>query len=124
MVQRTPLVLGFFVTSSRGCERVVGAMQTVSHEFPAAEVQFAAVAVRTSHSAAAAAVRADHWTIPVAYDRDGAVGAAFGVEVCPIVELAYPGGVVARRLIGERWDSSTALAAQVRAFLARGSGRG
>jgi Redoxin len=123
IVQRSPLVLGFFVTGSGGCERVVGAMQAVSHEFPASEVQFAAVAVRTSHSAAAAAVRAHHWTIPVAYDRDGAVGAAFGVEVCPIVELAYPGGVVARRLIGKHWNSSAALAAQVRAFLAGRSGR-
>jgi AhpC/TSA family protein len=123
LVQRTPLVLGFFVTNSAACERVVAAMQTVARELPAGEVQFAAVAVRTSHSAAAAAARAHHWTIPVAYDRDGAVGAAFGVEVCPIVELTYPGGVVGRRLIGERWDSSAALAAQVRAFLARGGGR-
>lgn len=124
IVQRTPAVLGFFVTGSGGCERVVGAMQTVSHEFPASEVQFAAVAVRTSHAAAAAAVRAHHWTIPVAYDRDGAVGAAYGVEVCPIVELAYRGGVVARRLIGEHWDSSAALATQVRAFLAGGNREG
>ena len=123
IVQRTPLVLGFFVTSSGSCERVVGAMQSVSREFPPGEVRFAAVAVRASHSAARAAVRAHRWTIPVAYDRDGAVGDAFGVEVCPIVELAHPGGVVARRLIGEHWDSSAALAAQVRAFLARGSGR-
>jgi hypothetical protein len=41
----------------------------------------------------------------------------YGVEVCPIVELAYRGGLVARRLIGERWDSSAALAEQVQALL-------
>jgi AhpC/TSA family len=123
LVARTPIVLGFFVTNSGGCERVVGAMQAVSREFPSSEVRFAAVAVRTSQRAAAAAVRAHHWTIPVAYDETGVVGAAFGVEVCPIVELVYPGGVVARRLIGDSWDSSAALAAQVRGFLARARGR-
>ena len=117
MAEQTPLVLGFFATSSGSCERSVTALQAVSAEFSPSQIQFAAVAVRSSHSAAAAAVRAHHWTIPVAYDRDGAVGAAFGVEVCPIIELTYRGGVVARRLIGEHWNSSAALAAQVRRFL-------
>ena len=99
-------------------------MQTVSHEFPAGDVQFAAVAVRASHAAVRAAVRAHRWTIPVAYDEDGRVGAVFGVEICPIVELAYRGGVVARRLLGDHWNSSTALASQVRGFLAAASTAG
>ncbi len=120
LAKRAPLVLGFFVTSSSTCERQVSAMQTVSAEFPPSQVQFAAVAVNTSHSAARAAVRSHRWTIPVAYDADGAVGQVYGVAVCPIVELAYRGGVVARRLIGEDWTSSAALGAQVRA-LVRGS---
>ena len=120
LVKQTPVVLGFFVTGSSGCEREVTALQTVSHEFPAGEVQFAAVAVRASHAAVAAAVRAHHWTIPVAYDEDGRGRRRYGVEVCPIVELAYRGGVVARRLIGEHWNSSTALASQVRALPGRG----
>jgi hypothetical protein len=124
LVNQTPLVLGFFVTNSAGCERQVTALQTVSREFPASEVRFAAIAVRSSHSAAARAVRTHHWTIPVAYDEDGRVGAVYGIEVCPIVELAYRGGVVARRLIGEHWNSSTALAAQVRALLAGAHGTG
>jgi peroxiredoxin len=119
MVSRTPVVLAFFVTGSAACERAVTALQTVSREFRPDQVGFAAVAVRASHAAAAAAVRAHRWTIPVAYDRDGAVGAAYGVEVCPIFELAYRGGVVARRLIGEHWSSSAALAGQVRWMLAR-----
>jgi hypothetical protein len=80
--------------------------------------------VRTSHAAAARAVRAHGWTVPVAYDRDGAVGEAYGIEVCPIFELAYRGGLVARRLIGEHWSSSPALAAQVRWMLARGGTAG
>ena len=88
LVKRAPLVLGLFVTASRGCERQVDAMQTVSGLFPPNQVQFAAVAIRASHAAALAAVRAHHWTIRVAYDLDGRLGATYGVEVCPIVELA------------------------------------
>lgn len=111
LVKRAPLVLGFFVTGSGACEREVSAMQTDSREQP--QIQFAAVAVHGSHAAVAAEVRSHHWTIPVAYDLDGAVGDEYGVEVCPIVELAYRGGVVARRLIGERWDSPAQLASAV-----------
>lgn len=117
IVQRTPLVLGFFVTGSAACRREIDTLQSVSRQFPANQVQFAAVAVHTSHSAAASAVRAHHWTIPVAYDSDGAVGAVYGVVLCPMVELAYRGGRVADRLIGDHWLSSEALDSQVRALL-------
>jgi len=118
LLGRGPLVLAFFVTSSGTCERQVDALQAVAPRYPG--IQFAAVAVRAGHAAAAAAVRAHHWTIPVAYDLDGRLGATYGVEVCPIVELARRGGVVARRLIGGHWTDDRALAGAV-AALARGS---
>jgi hypothetical protein len=60
----------------------------------------------------------------VAYDRDGAVGDVYGVEVCPIVELAYRGGVVARRLIGDSWASTSKLGGQVQALLRNSAGSG
>lgn len=120
LAKRGPLVLAFFVTGQSGCERQVDALQRVSGEFSSSEVQFAALAVQASHAAAAKAVRAHHWTIPVAYDEDGRVGAVYGVEVCPLVELADRGGTVFRRLIGEHWASAPLLAAQVRALVAAG----
>jgi len=122
LVKQAPLVLGFFVTSSSGCEQAVTALQRVSHQLPAGEVQFAAVAVNSDHHDALQAVRAHHWTIPVAYDVDGRVGDAYGVAVCPIFELARRGGTVASRLIGEHWDSAATLGPQVRALVA-GSGQ-
>lgn len=118
MVKQAPLVLALFVTSSGGCEQEVSALQALSHEYPAREVGFAAVAVSASQQDARQAVQAHHWTIPVGYDPDGRVGAAYGVAVCPIVELARRGGTVQRRLIGEHWSSIAALAPQVRALLA------
>lgn len=126
LAHRLPLVLAFFVTGSQACERQIDALQALSAEFPAGAVQFAAVAVNASHSSAAALVRSHHWTIPVAYDRDGAVGALYGVEICPMIELANRGGVVRDRLIGDHWLTAAALAPAVRALIAIGAqdGRG
>ncbi len=121
MARRAPLVLAFFVTNSSGCQRQVTALQTLSRQYTPSQVQFAAVAVRTSHRDARKAVLAHHWTVPVAYDADGAVGDIYGVEVCPIVELAHRGGKVENRLIGDHWASAATLAPQVRA-LVRSSG--
>jgi AhpC/TSA family len=108
-----PIVLVFFVTGASNCERQVDTLQAVSRQLPADGVQFAAVAVRTGRAKAAGLVRSHHWTIPIAYDRDGALGALYGVEICPLVELAYRGGTVAQRLIGNHWLSEGALAARV-----------
>jgi len=124
LVKRAPLVLAFFVTNISGCEQEVSAMQAVSAELPKGRVQFAAVAVNANHRDALNAVRAHHWTIPVAYDVDGRVGAAYGVAVCPIVELARRGGTVAARLIGQHWNTAAVLAPQVRALLARSGSAG
>lgn len=118
LLKRGPVVLGFFVLGSSTCERQVDALQALAGRFP--QIRFAAIAVRGSHAAAAAAVRSHHWTIPVAYDADGAVGQVYGIEVCPIVELAAPSGVVRNRLIGGHWSDSRTLAPRV-AALARAS---
>ena len=120
MSGRTPLVLGLFVTGSSDCEREIDTLQAVSRMFPANRVQFAAVAVQASRARAAAVVRSHHWTIPVAYDKDGAVGAVYGVAICPMIELAYRGGVVEDRLIGDHWMSTSRVAARVRRLLASG----
>jgi peroxiredoxin len=113
LVQRGPVVLDFFVTGSTSCEQEVSTMQSIASRYRARGVQFAAVVVRADRRQAAAAVRRYGWTLPVAYDRDGAVGESYGVVVCPLVELVRQGGIVAKRLIGRSWLSAPALAAQV-----------
>lgn len=115
--RRAPLVLGLFVPASGDCVRQIDTMQTVSRRFAPGEAQFAAVAVRTGHAQAAKLVRSHHWTMPVAYDRDGALGELFGVEVCPMVELAYRDGVVKDRLVSDRWLAPAALAGRVEALI-------
>ena len=115
MVKRAPLVLGFFVIGATACEQEVDAMQTLSRRFPS--VQFAAVAVNASHADTRSAVRSHGWTIPVAYDSANVVGAQYGVQICPLVELAYRGGIVEDRLIGDSWTTPAALAPRVRELL-------
>jgi peroxiredoxin len=116
VAKRGPLVLAFFVAGAKQCAQEVDAMQALAPRFPS--VRFAAVAVKTSHAAAASIVRAHGWTIPVAYDADGAVGLQYGVAVCPLVELAYRGGIVQARLIGEHWAQPAVLAQRVRVLVA------
>ena len=117
LARRGPLVLDFFVTNSPQCERAVDTLQGLAGRRAFHRVQFAAVAVNGSHAATAKAVRTHGWTIPVAYDADGAVGGLYGVSACPLLELVDRGGTVAQRLIGEHWTSRVALAARVRALL-------
>ena len=123
MRSRLTVVLAFFVTNSQQCEREVDTMQALARRPALRPVQFAAVAVNGAHAATAKAVRAHGWTIPVAYDLDGAVGGAYGVAACPLLELAKPGGTVVARLVGEHWISQNALAAQVQRLLRESSGR-
>jgi peroxiredoxin len=115
MAARGPVVLSFFVTGASACERQVGALQSLSTQFPS--VQFAAVAINTGHAVARATVARHRWTIPVAYDRDGTVQQLYSVVACPMVEMAYRGGVVRSRLVGNRWQTATALAPYVRGLL-------
>jgi peroxiredoxin len=119
LAKRGPLVLAFYVTGSSTCQRQVDALQAVSRQFSPRQVQFAALAVGAGHAKIAGEVRSHHWTIPVAYDSDGRVGALYGVSVCPLIELAKRGGVVSERLIGSHWLSPAALAARVRALVNR-----
>lgn len=118
LAARAPLVLAFFVTGASQCVRQVSALQTLAASHPA--VGFAAVAIGADHATTAALVRRHHWTIPVAYDRDGRVGALYAVAACPMVELSRRGGIVAARLVGDRWQSAAALAPHVAALAAAG----
>jgi hypothetical protein len=123
LARRTPLVLSLFVAGSPDCERQVDAMQALSREFSPSVVRFAAVAVNASRAATLKLVHSHHWTIPVAYDRHGGVGQLYGLAICPMAELAYRGGIVRDRLIGDQWQTSSALYPRVRALVDAGRHR-
>jgi peroxiredoxin len=114
--KRGPLVIGFFVPGVAQCDREVSTLQALAPRFHS--VQFVAVAASSAKATAARDVRKHKWTLPVAYDRDGALAQVYGVELCPMLELAYRGGVVRSLLFGENWDQPAKLAAKVSALVA------
>lgn len=116
LAARGPVALAFFVTSARPCLRQVSALQSLAGRYP--RVAFAAVAIGAGQKATAAIVRAHRWTIPVAYDRPGTVQQLYGVVACPFIELAARGGIVRRRLIGNRWQTAAVLDPYLRTLAA------
>jgi hypothetical protein len=41
----------------------------------------------------------------------------YGVVICPMIELAYRGGIVKYRLIGDRWVTAAVIGPSVRSLL-------
>jgi hypothetical protein len=106
---RGPLVLAFFATGGKPCVRAVSTLQRLAPRFP--QTSFAAVAAGASKQATLELVRQHRWRIPVAYDSSAVVAQLYDVSVCPLIEVAGSGGIVRRRLIGDRWGRPAALAA-------------
>ena len=107
-----PVVLAFFATRSKRCERQVDVLERVRRRFP--DVGFAAVSVRGNRDDVRRLVRTRGWRMPVGYDHDGAVSNAYAVAVCPTITFARRGGKVAGTslsMLGE-----TALARRVKAL--------
>ena len=97
--ERGPLVLGFMATRSQTCVDEVDVLERLHRRVPG--VQFAIVAIRGDRADVRQLVRRHGWTVPVAYDRDGAVSNAYGIAVCPTITFARRGGVVVRTLLGK-----------------------
>ena len=106
---RQPIVLAFFAPGARPCVRAVAALQAIAPRFP--QFSFAAVAAGGGKRATLKLIRQHHWTLPVAYDSTAAVAQLYRIDVCPLIEVARRGGIVARLLIGERWGHEPALRA-------------
>jgi hypothetical protein len=92
LAARGPVVLAFLATRSQRCEEQVDALERVRADYP--DVSFAAVGIRGSRDDLRAAIRRRGWTLPVAYDHDGAVANAYAVAICPTITFAYKGGRV------------------------------
>jgi hypothetical protein len=53
-------------------------------------------------------IRQHGWTLPVGYDRDGAVASLYKVGGCPTFAYAYPGGTLASASSGELTEAQLA----------------
>lgn len=64
-------------------------------------VNFLSLNIRDDRETVRDLVRRRGWTMPVGYDRDGAVGGLYRVGGCPTFAYAYPGGTLQSASIGK-----------------------
>jgi AhpC/TSA family len=108
LTERGPLVLAFFAEPSERCDDQIDRLDRMRDRFRG--VQFAAVAIRGSRADLRARIRSRGWTLPVGYDRDGAVANQYAVAVCPTITLAQRGGKVVATLLGSQDEARLAAA--------------
>ncbi len=111
-----PLVLSFWFTKVADCVPTQDIVNRLSGRYRG-RVNFLSVDVRDD-PAEVRRIAAEHgWSIPVGYDRDGAVGDLYRVGGCPTVAFAYPGGILAFARIGTTDLSGPKLASDVKRLL-------
>ena len=116
-----PLAISFWFTKGGDCLPTEDAFDRLSDRFP--EVNFLSINVRDDRSKVEQIVRDRGWSVPVGWDRDGAVSNLYRIGVCPSVALAYPGGILARGLIGTDELSDQSLSGQLRELIAESEAR-
>jgi hypothetical protein len=95
-----PLVISFWFTSPKACVDTQDDIYALEREY-GDEVNFLSVAIRGDRADVEDTVEERGWTVPVGWDRDGAVSNVYRVGVCPTVGVARPGGIYEEVLIGD-----------------------
>jgi hypothetical protein len=94
-----PLVISFWFTDPSGCPPTQDAVDAVAKRFEG-RVNFLSVAIRGDHDEIQSIVEDHGWSVPVGWDRDGAVSNIYRVGVCPTVAFAFPGGEFESATVG------------------------
>jgi hypothetical protein len=110
-----PLVISFWFTKGGDC---VGQQDVVDQVYRhyRGQVNFLSLDVRDDRGTVQDLIRQHGWTLPVGYDRDGAVAGLFRVGGCPTFAYVYPGGTLQDASGGEL--TAAQLGARVRDLLA------
>jgi hypothetical protein len=93
-----PLVLSFFFLGG-ACTRQEDVVNEAYRRFHG-RVNFLSVDTLDERSELRNAVRERNWSMPVGYDRDGAVAALYSIGLCPTFAFAYPGGTLEAATVG------------------------
>jgi hypothetical protein len=89
-----PLVISFWFTRGAECLPTQDAVDQVAAGYRG-RVNFLSIDVRDDPAEVRRIAEERGWSIPVGYDRDGAVSNLYRVGGCPTVAFAYPGGILA-----------------------------
>jgi hypothetical protein len=95
-----PLVISFWFTKGDGCVEQQDLVERVYRRYRG-EVGFLSLDIRDERDTLRDLIRQRGWTMPVGYDRDGAVASLYGVGGCPTFAYVYPGGTLQSAGIGE-----------------------
>jgi hypothetical protein len=120
LYERGPVVLALFVNSG-SCPRVLSDLQALAPSFPG--VRFAGVAIKQERGQLQKLIRARSLSIPIGFDKDGALAALYKLASCPQVNFAYPGGIVQSKALLGRPAPAT-LRARVSELVAASRARG
>jgi thiol-disulfide isomerase/thioredoxin len=107
-----PLVISFWFTKGADCLPTEDMVNRVAGRYRG-RVNFLSIDVRDDPGEVRNIVAQRGWSIPVGYDRDGAVSDLYRVGVCPTVAFAYPGGILAFARAGEKELSQPQLVGDV-----------
>jgi Redoxin len=95
-----PLVISFWFSKSGGCIAQQSLVERLYRRYRG-RVGFLSLDIRDDRDTVRDLIRQRGWTMPVGYDRDGAVGSLYGVGLCPTFAYVYPGGTLQSASIGE-----------------------
>ena len=103
-----PLAISFWFTGGADCLPEQDAFDAAADRY-AGEVNFLSINVRDDIEEVRKTVAERDWSVPVGWDRDGAVSNIYRVGLCPTIALAYPGGILQDAKIGTDEFSPAAL---------------
>lgn len=96
-----PLVISFWF--SKGSSQCVEQQDLVErvHRRYRGRVGFLSLNIRDDRETLRDLIGQRGWTMPVGYDRDGAVASLYGIGLCPTFAYVFPGGTMQSASIGE-----------------------
>lgn len=96
-----PLVISFWFTKGGNeCIEQQDLVERVYQRYRG-RVGFLSLNIRDDRDELRDLIRQREWTLPVGFDRDGAVASLYGVGLCPTFAYVYPGGTLQSASIGE-----------------------
>ncbi len=94
-----PLVLSFWFLRFADCLPAQDELDELYRRYRD-RVNFLSINVRDDREEVRSLISEHGWEMPVGYDSDGAIANLYRVGGCPTALLVYPGGILAKPLIG------------------------
>jgi len=95
-----PLVISFWFARGGNCSDEQDVVNRVYARYRG-RVNFLSLDIRDDRGTVRDLIRRRGWTMPVGYDRDGAVASLYRIGGCPTFAYAYPGGTLQSASSGE-----------------------